>query len=140
MRTSYATSWLLALAVVLLGVVVLGGRDARAADPPITEPEFLKSLASVRSACKRGSCKSGTKRLERALDLHAKKPYVLARRVEIQTLARRLAFGVAYPPPKPKDLVSGKLIRYRPTSGSIRIVYTPQTMQDWRNNIRITIH
>ncbi len=137
MRVVHAKFWVLGLVFVLLG-----GVSVHAEDPPvpITEPEFLKALEDVRTSCKKGQCKSGIRKLESALELHKQKPYVVSRRIEIQTLARRLAFGAACPPPKPKTLVSGKLVRYRASSGSIKIYYTPQTMQDWRKTDQFYVH
>ncbi len=122
--------WLALLTVLAVGLLGTGWRAV--ADEAKTEGRaaFEAGLEEAHDHLGRERCRKGLALVQELLAGHESAPYVLARRVEIEDLVRRLAFGVAHPPPKPQDVVHGKLIRYLPTSGKLRIRYTPKDEED----------
>lgn len=92
---------------------------------------FAAGLDGVRADVARERWREGKERLARLLEEHAKQPYVFAGRVVIEDLMRRIEFGLRVAPPVPQDVVSGKIVAHDRRAGTIRIVYTRDTMGDW---------
>lgn len=118
-------------AALLVGVLAAGGANgARAADE--AADAFEQGLDRIYALAGRGRFVDGRKNLDRLLSAHAGTPHARARRAELVDLVERLAFGAAHPAPRPQDVVSGTIEKYDPTTGYLRIVYTPATAADLR--------
>lgn len=98
---------------------------------PGTEKDFLSDLERVRRLMASGRWSSAGKKLDQLLERHERQDYALARRIEIQDCALACAFWKSYKPPKPSSVVSGDLVSYNASSGSIKLRYTPKTIQDF---------
>src|SRR5439155_17739427 len=45
---------------------------------------------------------------------------------------RRCAFALEVKAPKPQELIAGELQSWSPSTGKIKLRYTPKTMRDWQ--------
>jgi hypothetical protein len=117
-----------AVALVAL-VALLGDRPAFPEDPPsapapvVDEASFLSALQRMKTALAAGRAVEGLTLLDATLAAHEGKDYVLAKRVELEDLARRLSFAETCPPPDPKTLVEGELRKWISKTGEIEIRY-----------------
>lgn len=96
------------------------------------EQAFDTGMAEVEAFLAKEWWPQGQTALAKLLDAHQDRTYVKVRRLEIEDIARRLAFGRAFPPPKPKDVLSGKVLSYFAPTGKIRVQYTPDTAGDFK--------
>jgi len=109
--------------------------------PAADAPAFEDGLEVVQGLLERGRYAEGQKRLAKLLDEHARAPYVLGRRVQIEELMRQLAFGAAVPPVDPRDLISGELLKWNPKDGTIKLRYEGGAdMKDWTKSGSMMIH
>jgi hypothetical protein len=83
-----------------------------------------------------GKAEAGCKALQSLLEEHTRQPYAYARRVEVEDLARRLAFRRQVQVPEPESVVSGDLRKWDGSRGEITIVYTPNTAKDLETSER----
>jgi tetratricopeptide (TPR) repeat protein len=89
----------------------------------------------------RGQCAEGKKRLLKLLDEHPKAPYVVGRRIQLEELARQLAFGAAVPPVEARNLISGELVQWNPKDGTIKLRYRGGAdMKDWEKSGSFLLH
>ncbi len=95
------------------------------------QPAFEKSMEKAMTLLKQNKGKQGLAHLKTMLEKHKGQNYARAKHVELEDLAKRLAFSAEFPPPDPKTLVSGKLKKYTTASGQITIAYTPKTVGDF---------
>ena len=91
---------------------------------------FEKAVDRLHKDCKREQFVSGLRRLQSLLERHEKQPYVLARRVEIEDLAERFAFGAAYEAPVANDVLAGKVVRFDPSTGYLKLVIEEDRQDD----------
>lgn len=117
------------LLIFLLGLsaLVLVPAPVRAGDPVVDAEAFEKSLKRIYGYQKRKRFKEGAAELIKLLKTHERRPWALGHRAEIEDLTERLAFGAAFPPPKPQDVVRGKIEKYEESKGYIRIRYDSET-------------
>ncbi|MFI5403689.1 MAG: hypothetical protein ACHQ1G_12200 [Planctomycetota bacterium] len=120
--------------LLLLGAALWAG-------PPTGAGAFEDGLKVVQGLLERGQCAEGKKRLAKLLEEHPKAPYVLGRRVQLEELARQLAFGIAIPPVDPKELISGELVQWNARDGTIKLRYKGGAdMQDWQKGGAVLVH
>lgn len=118
----------------MLCAAALGGPETGA-------PAFEDGVKVVRGLLERGQFAEGKKRLAKLLEEHPRAPYVLGRRVQLEELARQLAFGAAVPPVEPKQLISGELLQWNPRDGAIKLRYKAGAdMKDWTKSGSMMIH
>ncbi|HEX5135518.1 MAG TPA: DUF1570 domain-containing protein [Planctomycetota bacterium] len=120
-----------AVGLLVLATLARGGGDPEA---------FAKGLAGIRDLLADGKCARAQKVLDDLLQEHAKAPYAVGRRVEIEEMAKQIVFGTTVEPPDPKKLVSGNLEQYDARTGTLRIRYTPSTMKDWTLVKHLWVH
>jgi tetratricopeptide (TPR) repeat protein len=109
--------------------------------PETGAPAFEEGLKVVNGLLERGRCAEGRKRLAKLLDEHPKAPYALGRRVQIEELARQLAFGATVPAVQPKELIAGELVQWNPRDGTIKLRYEGGAdMKDWTKAGSMMIH
>ena len=126
-RAERVTWW--ATLVAAVGILVFARTSAGESTP---EEAFDEGVAEVEALLAKEWWPQGQEALEKLLEAHRNETYVKVRRLEIEDLARRLAFGRAYPPPKARDVLSGKVLSYFAPTGKIRIKYTPETADDFQ--------
>lgn len=120
--------------LLLLCAVGYGGPEAGA-------PAFEEGMKVIRGLLERGRCAEGRKRLSKLLDEHPKAPYVLGRRVQVEELARELAFGATVPAVEPKEMIAGELLQWNPRDGTIKLRYEGGAgMKDWARAGSMLIH
>jgi hypothetical protein len=117
----------------LLAAAAAGAPDGRA-------DAFAEGLDRVRALAARQRWVEGRKALDRLLEEHARAPYVFAGRGAVEEIVRGLARGLAAEPPEPKAVVTGRLLAYDPRAGTIRILYTRETMGDWTRDGAKMLH
>ncbi len=86
--------------------------------------EFDKGLHAVENLIRRGQWKNAQRRLDKALGEHEGQLYVKVRLPELERIARRIAYRIAYPAKDPQSLISGKLVSWNPKTGKIKLRYT----------------
>ena len=91
---------------------------------------FAQGYERVTRLVKREKWKEALNLLKGLLVFHQGQMYARAKHAEIEVIARRSAFRLAYAAPKPADLVTGKLQKYTAKTGQIKIKYTPYTSRD----------
>ena len=118
--------------VGLLSALLCCSLPAGAEENPLAGPHALDDgLVVVREHLEQGACKKGMDALNTLLAAHKDRNYAKARRDEIAELYRLLACGIAFPPPKPDDLVSGKVLSWSPRYGKLKIQYEPDAAGDF---------
>ena len=114
--------------MVLLGALCLSAGTVRADEAAEAEAKaaeaFEKGLEQVCGCYGRNRSEKGLKQLEALLQKHERKPYVIGRRAVLADLARRLAFDAKYDMPTADDVMLGKVTRWEPAKGRIKIHYT----------------
>ena len=127
LRVRFALLALAALALLGLPAPVVHAEDDPAAAAAAAEAKaaaaFEKGLIQVQGCYKRGRSEKGLKQLGSLLAKHERKPYVIGRRAVLADLARRLAFDVKYDLPTADDVMLGKVTRWEPAKGRIKIYY-----------------
>jgi tetratricopeptide (TPR) repeat protein len=116
---------------LLVLLVLLAGVGARAEDEPFPPHVFDDGIQAARRELQTGDCKLGLAALQALLESHRGRDYAKGRRAEIEELMRQLACGAEFERPDPEDMLSGKLERWSPESGAIRIKWTPETKKDF---------
>jgi hypothetical protein len=105
------------------------GADRAAAQAARTT--FESGLKAIQGAAVQGRFKPARDQLTELLRAHATADYVFARKVEIGELVKSCCFGIRFPEPSPKSLVSGELLSWDAQSGAIKIRYPANKMGDW---------
>ncbi len=116
---------------VLVGLLMGSAIATPARGDATGEACFDAGIAEVEALLAKEWWPQGQSALAKLLESHKDEAYVKVRRLEIEDLARRLAFGRAFPPPKPRDVLSGKVLSYFAPTGKIRVKYTPDTAADF---------
>ena len=116
----------LVLAPVLAGTLV-----AQEPEAPRDAAALREGLGGVRAAMTAGDWAKASQALAATLKQFENTDVARRARIEIVGLDRRCRFQASYQPPALQSLVSGKILRYQPKSGAIRIRYTPNTMRDF---------
>lgn len=100
---------------------------------PLTAQDASEFRAGLRTISRSAATDWGQAKdqLDALLARHADADYARHARTEVVDLHRRIAFESSYVQPKPKDLISGDLVMYKPKSGRIKLVYTRKTMRDF---------
>lgn len=111
-----------------------------AAGPGDGAEGFAKGLDGVRALIQRRRWEEARKRLDLLLEEHARAPYVFAGRGVVEELMRTLVFELTVVPPDAKDVVSGRIVAHNARTGTIRIVYTRDTMGDWARDGDSMLH
>ncbi|MDJ0520638.1 MAG: DUF1570 domain-containing protein [Planctomycetota bacterium] len=106
--------------------------EGKAADPAA----FQKGFAAVEDCLKRGQPAKGLKALSKLLEAHREQPYARAKRAEIESVARLLTFRRDVKQPDPKTLVSGKLKKWTPATGDLKIAYKRKSAADLQKSKR----
>lgn len=132
-RNEYPGSMLLCLAVLL----ALGGRVGAA---PPGESAFAAGMGEVRELMETRDWTGARARLLGLLEEHEGADYVRYRLSAIREELRRCAVRLAVPQPNPRSLVSGRLVSYNPSTGSIDVRYRPGEMADFVRNGDFLIH
>ena len=86
---------------------------------------FGVGLSDVRTHLLKGRGARAEKDLRALLDTHRERDYVVAQRADVADLMRRCVLRRQFPQPKPKDLVSGKLLFHTLETGRVRLKYKP---------------
>lgn len=133
-----ARAALLAVATCCAGTALVAQGDSSAegdAGSVAAARAFRSDLRAIATHAADGtaadSWASAKQQLEALLEKHEDADHVRYARDEIVDLHRRLSFEAFYVAPKPKDLISGKLVSYNPKNGKIKLVYTRDTMADF---------
>ncbi len=111
--------------LAVIAVVCVSSTAVRA-EEATPKAEFEKALRVAKRMLQNERPKSGMRILKKALETHARKDYVYARKADIEDVIRQLAFGTENKLPKPEDVVAGKLLKYTPKTGKIHIQYDKQ--------------
>lgn len=102
---------------------------ANAAIAQATEAAFDKSLAAVHIKMAAGKWDQAVGGIEAILKTHANQLYVQAQSAGIINDYKTSRFYQAYPKPRLKDLLSGKVKSFNPRTGIVKITYD----DDWRD-------
>ena len=82
---------------------------------------FDAAVERIYESCKKERFDAARRKLDALLRKHARKPYVVARRTELEDLAERIAFGVSYRAPDVKDVVSGRVEKWNCENGYLHV-------------------
>jgi len=107
-------SWFLAL---------LAGAGQAGQGEPEGRAAFEVGLERVREMEDESEWLRADEALKTLLEEHREQEYVLHRLPELRADVTRIHFWLTYEEPRPKDLVSGELLKYSPSTGQIRIRY-----------------
>ncbi len=91
---------------------------------------FAIAIDRIYESCRKESFASAERSLESLLKKHARGPYALARRLELEDLAERIAYGASCQAPEIDDVLSGKVEKWDPVSGDLKVRYTTATDGD----------
>ncbi|MBN2491895.1 MAG: DUF1570 domain-containing protein [Planctomycetes bacterium] len=125
------------LVLLTAALVVASSRSAAGQEG---EPEFVNGLASVQSAMRARNWPSALEALDKLLEAHAERSYVLARRAEIVELHQRSLFHSRTNAPEPDAVVSGKVLSCNFASGHVKIRYTTENLADFKTERELRIH
>ena len=103
-------------------VLLLATAIAHAQEPAAS---FEEALARVETQLEIGRWSQAKRMLLEELERREGDAQVAARLVELQEILLRCGFGVAHPPRRPEEVVSGELVRYQPARGEIHLRYRP---------------
>ena len=120
--------WVTVLCVSGLGCPSIGTAKEEASGPAAS---FERALERIHTQRKKERFKPALESLRKLLRKHKEKPYVRAYRFELQDLAERLTFGLNFPAPEPGAAVEGKIERYDPNTGYIKISYSDDQRSDF---------
>ena len=124
---------LVRLVLTCVGIMLLGG-PVRAEDPLAGPHAFDDGIQAIRKKLDAGECEQALVDLATLFQAHERQDYVKARRAELEELAMALACGVKHPRPEAKDLVAGKVSKWDPEKGAIKISWTPKTKNDFETH------
>ena len=139
-RIGLALFWLAFAAAPALAMPTRFAPLAGLAPRAASESDFVAGLEVVRGLREERDYSAARIRLKVLLSEHEGQDYVLHRLSAIREEFRRCAVRLAVPQPKPASLVSGKLAGYSPSTGSIHLVYTPDTLGDFEKNGDLLLH
>ncbi len=122
----------------LIVVIAAGlcGQDATAPGAAAFE-EGLTKATQMRA---RGQWKAARESVVKLIEQHGKQDYIQWKASEIDDLVRECAFSEAHPPLQPKDVISGELVSWTPSTGQIKLKYKPDTMKDWERGEGYRVH
>ena len=95
------------------------------------EAQFEKDLGKAHSLMGRGKWSKARDEILELLEQHEGATYVLVRRAELLEDLKRCSFRMENPEPDLKALVSGRLVSYKESTGSIQIEYGPDQLDDF---------
>jgi len=95
------------------------------------EKGFLSELKKTQRLMSHSNWTAAKEKLDGLLEEHGDKPYVRAKRIEIEELFKTCAFWAQYSKPEPGDLISGRVLRYNPSKGDIKLRYGPESLADF---------
>lgn len=98
---------------------------------PGDEKAFHSELKKTHALIEKQRWSKASKSLQKLLEKHANQEYVFAKRLDIEGYIATCAFWGEYELPKDNDLVSGDLLSYKESSGSIKLRYTPDNLGDF---------
>ena len=98
------------------------------------EENFDAGFKKVRTLMARGKWSSAEKELNNLLHEHCDENYVRVKRNEIEDCLKTCAFRKSYKPPSAKSLVSGELLSYKASTGTIKIKYDRGKMDDFESS------
>lgn len=96
-------------------------RDSQSEGPE----EFEKALVEVTRLHKEERWSSARKAVLNAVETHERQPFVLAKAQELRAIVADCDFWLATKRPAAKDVVGGKLVSYKESKGTIKLVYEP---------------
>lgn len=96
------------------------------------EEEFLKGFKGVKTLMEHRRWDKAKGALKDLLDAHQEADYVRVRQMEIEECMKKCCFRASYDEPDPKSLVSGELLSYKPSTGDIKLRYTPDSLADFK--------
>lgn len=138
----------LARAALYAWVALLATTRAAAEDPAPppapTAEAFAAGLAKVRDLLGESNAAPAYTLFSKLLEEHKGADHVRAKRVELEDLVGRIAFGKACPLPKPQDVVHGKLMTYgvafSTTAPRLKVVYTRGDADDFERMSDLALH
>lgn len=95
------------------------------------EETFLEDWKEVETLMERGRWEPARRALLELAEEHGPASYVLRRRFALQNDLRRASFWASHEAPDPRELISGKLLSWRPSSGSVKLEYGPGDLGDF---------
>jgi len=95
------------------------------------DEDFAKELKAIRQCMAKGRWSRAEKQLNNLLGEHAGQDYAVAKRAEIEECIKTCVFWKSFKPPKPKEVVSGKLVSYKSSSGAIKLQYAWDQISDF---------
>lgn len=124
---------------VVLALVALSGTVVP--QTPTDDPDGLeRRVQQIRKLMTTGKWKAALARVERTLTQHEGQPSARLRAAELIELHKRCSFRMSVGDPEPTTLISGDLLSWNPSTGQIKLRYTPDTMKDFEKGERSTIH
>ena len=94
---------------------------------------FSKSLRKIQTLISLKRWGAAEMKILDLLEKHRGKSCVFEKSTEISEMMKSCVFGRAWKAPQTDELLSGKLISYKRSSGSIKILYTPDKMKDFKS-------
>src|SRR5438045_8555809 len=95
------------------------------------EAAFELVWGKARELVQKEKWKDARTAIDAVLAANQGKLWVLAEKESILEDCRRCAFALEVTPPKPQDLITGKILSWSPSSGRIKLRYGPAAMEDW---------
>ncbi|MFT4541285.1 MAG: hypothetical protein ACI841_004644 [Planctomycetota bacterium] len=92
---------------------------------------FERAHASVRDLLDDRKWKGVEAAVMNLLKAHTGADYVRPHLLSLREDLRRAAFWKSVDEPKVKDLIQGKLLKYSPSTGHVRVQYTNKTLEDF---------
>ena len=105
----------------LLFVLCWSSAPALAKDDVVDADTFDAGLKRLEGYLDRRRYSKGLMELQKLLRKHERKPWAIGHRAALEDLAERLAFGDAFPAPKAQDVVSGRIEKWEPRKGTLRV-------------------
>ena len=106
--------------------------------------EFRRGLESISALTGKGQWKEALAELELLLNGHESADYARRARSEIIMVSKRCRFHLAFQPPKPQDLISGKIVSLDLKRSFIHLQYDESCMGDFEDlaekGIRPRVH
>jgi tetratricopeptide (TPR) repeat protein len=132
------------LACVALQASARAAAEEPAAPLVPTAEGFAAGLAKVRDLVGDTKAAPAQALFDKLLQEHRGADHVRAKRVELEDLVGRIAFGKACPPPKPQDVVRGKLMTYgvafSTTAPRLKVAYTGGAPHDFERMSELLVH
>ena len=99
---------------------------------PVAAADFDVGLTEIEEAMQRRRWKSALGDLQALLEDPAHQAYALQDRARIEEIARRCLFWMEHGEVHPKQVVDGKLRKYKASSGDIEVVYDKDQLGDFQ--------